>query len=683
MKFAEHLSAHITPEWRKQYIAYETMKEMLYEALEEAPSPEMTDRETIHRYFARFDETFFQYCDKELLTINTFFSEKLAEANRKFASLQADLEAAKPHQVKHRSNVRARFPITIKTVSSEQDMRLRTLHDLKLAFSEFYLGLILLQNYQTLNFTGFRKILKKHDKLLETDRGAHWREASVETAPFYNSKRVDHLIKETEGVFTNKLEGGDRQKAMKRLRVPPLGEKQNPWTTFRVGLFSGLFLVIAVVVIIAAVYTDHESEWHGALHMYRGFFLVFLAMFLVGINTYGWRSCGVNHVLIFELDPRDHLTHQNFLELAAFLAVIWGLSLTCYMFSNVLGILLYVHPVWLFGFCVIFLFNPIRVLHFRARRWLLKVLFRIVTAPFHHVGFADFWLADQLNSLTIVLLDLEFFICYYAIEVDWLGAKQQEGICGHVSYGVRPIVACLPAWFRFAQCLRRYRDTRKVFPHIVNAGKYSTTFFVVIFSTLNTVYKGQHGDEVTQNNAFFYLWVAAAFVSTCYTMVWDFKMDWGLLDRNAGENTLLREEIVYGYKAYYYFALVENFVLRFAWTITISVGEAGMMKDEVLMSVLASCEVLRRFIWNFFRLENEHLNNCGQFRAVRDISIAPIQANDQTLLEEMMDKDDGVSNRHGKDDREKLVQPQKTSKSDSDRLPDSDELQDSNEFKFD
>lgn len=41
----------------------------------------------------------------------------------------------------------------------------RKLHDLKLAFSEFYLSLILLQNYQTLNFTGFRKILKKHDKV--------------------------------------------------------------------------------------------------------------------------------------------------------------------------------------------------------------------------------------------------------------------------------------------------------------------------------------------------------------------------------------------------------------------------------------------------------------------------------------------------------------------------------------
>lgn len=50
-------------------------------------------------------------------------------------------------------------------------------------------------------------------------------------------------------------------------------------------------------------------------------------------------------------------------------------------------------------------------------------------------------------------------------------------------------------------------------------------------------------------------------------------------------------------------------------------------------------------MWNFFRLENEHLNNCGQFRAVRDISIAPINSNDQSLLERMMDEEDGVTNR--------------------------------------
>ena len=40
MKFAEHLTAHITPEWRKQYINYEEMKAMLYSACEQAPSAE-------------------------------------------------------------------------------------------------------------------------------------------------------------------------------------------------------------------------------------------------------------------------------------------------------------------------------------------------------------------------------------------------------------------------------------------------------------------------------------------------------------------------------------------------------------------------------------------------------------------------------------------------------------------
>ena len=56
-----------------------------------------------------------------------------------------------------------------------QRVQYRKRNDLKLAFSEFYLMLVLLQNYQTLNFTGFRKILKKHDKLFQTTRGEEWR----------------------------------------------------------------------------------------------------------------------------------------------------------------------------------------------------------------------------------------------------------------------------------------------------------------------------------------------------------------------------------------------------------------------------------------------------------------------------------------------------------------------------
>jgi hypothetical protein len=67
---------------------------------------------------------------------------------------------------------------------------------------------------------------------------------------------------------------------------------------------------------------------------------------------------------------------------------------------------------------------------------------------------------------------------------------------------------------------------------------------------------------------------------------------------------------------------------------------------DVIGFIFGLIEIFRRFIWNYFRLENEHLNNCGEFRAVRDISIAPISTVfDHTTLEDMMDKDNGIRNR--------------------------------------
>ena len=71
----------------------------------------------------------------------------------------------------------------------------------------------------------------------------------------------------------------------------------------------------------------------------------------------------------------------------------------------------------------------------------------------------------------------------------------------------------------------------------------------------------------------------------------------------------------------------------------------GETYKDIITTALGFLEVFRRFIWNFFRLENEHLNNCGQFRAVRDISISPIQVTDLAVIEKMMDDEDGIINR--------------------------------------
>lgn len=85
------------------------------------------------------------------------FPEKLAEATRKFANLRSELSTSKENS--GLKGNRSGF------IQKPKNLTARKVQELKLAFSEFYLSLVLLQNYQNLNFTGFRKILKKHDKV--------------------------------------------------------------------------------------------------------------------------------------------------------------------------------------------------------------------------------------------------------------------------------------------------------------------------------------------------------------------------------------------------------------------------------------------------------------------------------------------------------------------------------------
>lgn len=50
------------------------MKALLYQAIEQAPSSEVVDPEVTARFQAQFDEQWFQYCEKELIKINTFYN---------------------------------------------------------------------------------------------------------------------------------------------------------------------------------------------------------------------------------------------------------------------------------------------------------------------------------------------------------------------------------------------------------------------------------------------------------------------------------------------------------------------------------------------------------------------------------------------------------------------------------
>ncbi|CAF4521537.1 unnamed protein product, partial [Rotaria socialis] len=576
-------------------------------------------------------------CEKEASKINNFFAEKLAETLRLFEPLKKELNRIEQnHQSQHdmsstililddsqgggngriRSDRTLLAPLSapnsfrtwlgqmkprksVETIQKLQRERTqnRKVNELKAAFSEFYLMLVLLKNYQTLNSSGFRKILAKHDKLYLMTSGDEWWKVHIESAPFQTSNRIDTLMVQVEDLYTNSFENGDRKRAIQRLHIPPLEEKQSHLVTFRVGVFVGILcLLIPMVFILSNTLQKSQSgkllAWRPALHLYRSSFLVILHIIFVGINIYGWSHSGVNHVLIFEIDPRNHLTYQRLLEIGTFLMVLWFLSFIAFIISSYYDVRPFAQPLAFVILLILLLINPIQIFYYQSRLWFLKNLGRVFLSPYFHVDFTGFWLGDQLISLDLVFFDLQYFICFYMNDVDWTRPTEKHGVfCSDWSqFLLQTIFILLPSWFRFAQCIRRYRDTK--------ANRRAA-------------------------NPFLYLWFISSLISSTYKLIWDFKMDYGLFDKNASENKYLREQIIYSSKAYYYVAIIENIAFRYIWIINIFLyfdTSAAEYADIVGFS-FGIIEIFRRFIWNFFRLENEHLNNCGEFRAVRDISI--------------------------------------------------------------
>lgn len=117
---------------------------------------------------------------------------------------------------------------------------------------------------------------------------------------------------------------------------------------------------------------------------------------------------------------------------------------------------------------------PVHCFYFRGRVQLAKTLWHIIISPFGKVRFRHFFLADILTSMTGPLQHMFIVACYYSegsFETGDIVNIGQECTVDNKFYWA---FAFLPYWWRFAQCLNKYHETkRKV--HLINAGKYFTS----------------------------------------------------------------------------------------------------------------------------------------------------------------------------------------------------------------
>lgn len=190
--------------------------------------------------FNNCSEEFFIKIHENLEKINLFFAEKMSYCSRKYQEIDQAWTLIKENLSTHHKEAR----------------------NMKHAIAEFYLMVKKVEEYQELNYTGLRKICKKHDKLLKRATGKEFMAVVVAKAPFRTNKQIVRIVRDLEQTMTS-LEGGDSKAAMSRLRVPPMQDKADDRTTpllVSCGILIGTTIIMLLLNVGVIIYGNIEDR---------------------------------------------------------------------------------------------------------------------------------------------------------------------------------------------------------------------------------------------------------------------------------------------------------------------------------------------------------------------------------------------------------------------------------------
>lgn len=250
----------------------------------------------------------------------------------------------------------------------------------------------------------------------------------------------------------------------------------------------------------------------------------------------------------------------------------------------------------------------------------------------------DILISDSLMSYSKVLNDIGIFIWHYFISDEM-----------HYNEILEFLILCLPSMIRIRQCWNEFTLTGNK-AHFLNLLKYVSglsPIFINFLIKFNIEQWGEdEGAEKDQHLQFIktlnMIWYLASFVNSTYSFIWDVKMDWGFscfdgivakfnhdgttpapTTRNIAKSLLFLRpdhQLIYTNKLIYYLAIVIDFILRYLWVFKIVIihdAESSPIINRIglflfgydafsfgycLIEVL---EILRRFMWCFFKLESD------------------------------------------------------------------------------
>mmetsp|Transcript_76761 Transcript_76761/g.135552 ORF Transcript_76761/g.135552 Transcript_76761/m.135552 type:complete len:683 (-) Transcript_76761:2763-4811(-) len=401
------------------------------------------------------------------------------------------------------------------------------------------------------------------------------------------------------------------------------------WEVFSLGMFLGLSIPLAILIVFAAAYSPLLSpgfDWDRLLLVVP----VLRAGLCLNITNWLWALAVVvmeknriNFNFVLDLDPASSLSSHHIFRMAAFGSFHWLLFLMLYV-ATLEGeitinqtppeywLRMYVFTWLLLHVCPWTLAGPRK-----TRWWIAKGILGVIIAPFQEVTFATNFIGDYLTSTVKVLIDIQMISC-------WVLAPYgitEYGTCS-TNHHWHFALIFLPLYWRMMQCLRRFYDTADR-AHLVNFGKYGVSMLAACAGRI-----WPHTRMWAESYSYGHMLQASLLLSaTLYSYTWDILKDWGLFVKSEDNSWAYRRMFI-RYRHAIVFAAIMNLIGRCAWMYTLVVRPPGSRwQRETVSFITAVLEIYRRTQWSILRIANEHFNNVSAYRAVGS---APLTFSDGT-----------------------------------------------------
>jgi len=196
--------------------------------------------------------------------------------------------------------------------------------------------------------------------------------------------------------------------------------------SFNFGFFMGILTILLFLCLLIGwhfrIDMDDDAEFKTIFPMFRGYAIICIYLWLLGLNVYAWNNFNINYKLCFQFNNHYSDITAIFKRTAVFSTVL-VLMILCYMilrtripiiYDLLIFIPLEMTPLAAWFCLIIYIFFPSKsFFNYEGRVYFFNLFVESFSSILLKCEFKHIWFMDQLTSLIGPIRDIEYTICYY------------------------------------------------------------------------------------------------------------------------------------------------------------------------------------------------------------------------------------------------------------------------------